>query len=117
MKKIFLTSFLLVSLFICPNASFSNRVGESEGRPSSVRSAATLTRSYALTSFHSQLTAGDSSKENRVRHPIITFWLVPRKLIVPNAASGLRLIIDDGHLLYLSARFSRPIGRGPPPSA
>jgi hypothetical protein len=117
LKKIILTSFILVSLLVCPSAGFCNRVGKSKSEPSSVSSAATLTRSYALTSFHGQRTASDRSKQNRARHPVITAVLLPGKLLVPNAASLRRLACREQQVLHLSARFRRPIGRGPPPSA
>lgn len=120
LKKIFLTSFLLVGLLVCPSATlcgFTQGQSERHSGPPSVRSAASLSRNYALTSFQSQPTASDSSRQNRGKHRVISAGLVPGKLGTPNAASCRSLVAPDEHSLYLSTRFSRPIGRGPPPSA
>ena len=121
MKKMFPTSFLLAGLLVCTGAGLCglNQIARSEGQPGppSVRSAASLFRSYALTSFQGQRTASDSSKQNRLKHPLIPGGLVPGKLGTPYALLCRRLAARDEHFLYLSTRFSRPIGRGPPPSA
>src|ERR1700682_356053 len=74
MKKIFPTSFLLVILLVCPSAALcGSNPGHSERQPGplSARSPASPGRSYALTSFQRQGTAGDSAKQNRVKHPLI----------------------------------------------
>ena len=120
LKKIFLTSFLLAGLIVCPSAAlcgFSQGQSERHSGPPFVRSTASLSRNYALTSFQSQRTASDSSRQNRIKHPVIPAGLVPGKLGAPNAATCRPLIVRDEHSLYFSAGFSRPVVRGPPPSA
>ena len=120
MKKIFLTSFLLVSLLVCPSAAlcgFNPGLSERQPGPLSARSSASPGRSYALTSFQRQGTAGDGAKQNRVKHPVKPAGLVPGKPGGPDTASGRPLVTKNEHSVYLSTLFSRPIGRGPPPSA
>ena len=120
LKNTFLPSFLLVGLLVCPSAAlcgFNQGQSERKTGPLSVRSAASPGRSYALTSFQRQRTAGDSQKKNRVKHPVIPAGLVPLRLGAPGAGSCRRLVAPDEHSLYWSTRFSRPIGRGPPSSA
>jgi hypothetical protein len=120
-QSLLLTSFLLATLLVSSSAGFGNfsHVGQSEGlrEATSFRSAAALSRVYALTNFQSQRTASDSSKQNRVKHPVTPAGLVPGKLGAPNGAARWRVIIAGQSLFYLSIRFSRPAGRAPPPSA
>ena len=120
-QSLFLTSFLLASLLVSSSAGFGNfnHVGQGEGprEETSFRSAATLSRTYALTNFQSQRTASDSSKQNRVKHPVTPAGLVLGKLGAPNGAARRCVIVATQSLFYLSIRFSRPAGRAPPTSA
>jgi hypothetical protein len=77
---------------------------------------ATLFRNYALTTIPCQRTAGDTSKQNRVKHPVTHGGLAPREAGVP-ATAVHQLLSTDRSVLYLSFRVSRPGGRAPPASA
>jgi hypothetical protein len=115
-----LTSFLLVGLLFSSSATLGARNPasriERESEPTSIRPAATLFRNYALTTIPGQRTAGDTSKRNRIKHPVTQGWLAPRESGVP-ATAVHQLVSTDRSVLYLSFRVSRPGGRAPPASA
>ena len=114
-----LTSFLLVGLLFSSSVTLgaknlASRI-ERESGPTSIRPAATVFRNYALTTIPGQRTAGDTSKQNRVKHPV-TQGLALRESGVP-ATAVHQLLSTDRSVLYLSFRVSRPGGRAPPASA
>ena len=116
----FLTSFLLVGLLFSSSATvgarnLASRI-EGESGPTSIRPAATLFRNYALTTIPGQRTAGDTSKQNRIKHPVTHGGLAPRESGVP-APAVHHLLNTDRSVLYLSFRVSPPGGRAPPASA
>jgi hypothetical protein len=115
-----LTSFLLVGLLFSSSVTggarnLTSRM-EGESGPTSIRPMATLFRNYALTTIPGQRTAGDTSKQNRVKHPLTQGGLAPRESGVP-ATAVHQLLSTDRSVLYLSFRVSRPGGRAPPASA
>ena len=115
-----LTSFLLVGLLFSSNVTLgaknlARRI-ERESGPTSIRPVGTLFRNYALTSIPGQRTAGDTSKQNRVKHPVTHGGLAPRESGVP--ATAVHQLLSTGRsVLYLSFRISPPGGRAPPASA
>jgi hypothetical protein len=114
-KQILLTG-LLLSLLVGPMLTGGSADGaeRNERDQSSVRSADTLTRSYALTSFHYQRTARDSAKENRLRHPVVPAGLTGRSSYQPDQVLRGRSLAERGQFLYTSACCARPVNRGPP---
>jgi hypothetical protein len=115
-----LTSFLLVGLLFSSSVTLGARNlasrMERESGPTSIRPAATLFRNYALTTIPGQRTAGDTSKQNRIKHPVTHGGLAPRESGVP-ATAVHQLLSTDRSVLYLCFRVSPPGGRAPPASA
>jgi hypothetical protein len=111
-----LTSFLLFGLLFSSSATVGARRISGESGPTSIRPAATLFRNYALTTVPGQRTAADTSKQNRVKHPVTHGGLAPRASGV-SATAVHQLFSTDRSVLYLSFRASRPGGRAPPASA
>jgi hypothetical protein len=115
------TTFLLASLLFSAIVHFgsSNPAGmtDAESTPVSIRSAATLFRNYALTNFPDQRTAGDTSKQSRVKHSLTHGGLAPRDSHEPASMLHQLLVSTDQSVLYLSFRLLRPGGRAPPASA
>jgi len=112
-----LTSFLLGGLLFSSSATvgarnLTSRI-ERESGPTSIRPAATLFRNYALTTIPGQRTAGNTSKQNRVKHPVTHGGPAPRESGAP-ATVVHQLLITDRSILYLSFRVSCPGGRAPP---
>ena len=118
-ESLFLTTFLLVSVFFSSTAGLSNRVDRiaTAPAPTSVRSAPTLFRTYALGSFQGQRTAGDTSKQNRVKHPLTDSGLVSARFASLNGTIGRRLVADNASVFNSSFHHSRTRGRAPPLSA
>lgn len=115
------TTFLLAGLLMSASVHFGagNPAGltDAESTPSSIRSATTLFRNYALTNLPDQRTAGDISKQNRVKHSVTHGGLAPTHSGEPAATLHQLLVTTDRSVLYLSFRLSRPGGRAPPASA
>jgi hypothetical protein len=111
------TSFLLAGLLFSSNAIYGarNPAGETNGEsePTSVNSAATLSRNYALTTLADHRTASDTSRQNRVKHSLTHGGLAPRESREPATLHQL-LVTTERSVLYLSFRLSRPGGRAPP---
>jgi hypothetical protein len=113
-----LASFLLVGLLFSASASGNarNRAKEEEGS-SSVRSAGSGFRDYALTSVPNQRTASHLSKKNSAKHPVNHGGLSPIESAAPAATGHEIFVATDRSVLYLSFRVSPPGGRAPPASA
>ena len=115
-----MTNLLLVGLFVSSSAAVGAvnlaAKGEGEAGPTSVRSATTLLRNYALTTVPGQRTASDISKQNGVKRPVTNGGLAPRESGIATAVHQF-LVTTDRSVLYLSFRSSRPGGRAPPASA
>lgn len=111
----FLLAGLLFSSIVHFGAGNPARL-TAESTPSSIRSATTLFRNYALTNLPDQRTAGDISKQNRVKHSV-THGGLPTDSGKPAATLHQLLVTTDRSVLYLSFRLSRPGGRAPPASA
>ena len=115
------TSFLLAGLLFSSSVTYGarNPAGQTDGEsgPTSIRSATCLFRNYALTTLPGQSTAGETSKQNRVKHLITHGGLAPRESGEPATTLHQLLVTTDRSVLYLSFRLSRPGGRAPPASA
>jgi hypothetical protein len=113
------TSFLLGGLLFSSSVTFNgkNQAGETHGKsgPSAIRSTTALFRNYALNTLPDQRTAGDTSKQNRVKHSVTHGGLSPRETGDPATLHQV-LVATDRSVLYLSFRLSRPGGRAPPVS-
>jgi hypothetical protein len=120
LENLLLTSFLLVSVFFSLSGGLGarTRVSQTEGEPgpNSIRSPSVLSRTDALTTFKSRRTASDKSKQNRVKNPLRALDLVPGEFGARSATFRQRLVDDSQSVFYLTVRYSRPIGRAPPPS-
>ncbi|MGH9875049.1 MAG: hypothetical protein ACRD9S_21545 [Pyrinomonadaceae bacterium] len=114
-----LTSFLLVALFSSAfaGARYQARQPEENAGPTSIRSAKTVLRNHALTTFPGQRVAGDLSNQNRVKHSATYKGLAPGEVGAPVAILRQLLVTTDQSALYLSFRLSQPGGRAPPASA
>jgi len=111
------TSFLLVGLLSSSSTTLGAKnpasLSEVGSGPTSIRSAATPVRNYALTTLPGQRTASDASRQNHGKHSVIHGGAPsesgPRATVVHQL-----LVTTDRSLLYLSFRSSRPGGRAPP---
>jgi len=108
---------LLFSSATSRNATIQTRQTEEKPGPTSIRSAKSVLRIHALTTFSGQPLAVDPAKQNRGKHSVICSGLAPAKVSAPAALLRERLVTTDRSALYLSFRLSRPGGRAPPASA
>jgi hypothetical protein len=109
----FYSGLLLGSLLFSSTATFTaNRQTKTESA-ASIRSSLTLFRNYALTTLPDQRTAGDTSKQNRLKHSVTHGGLAPKETGEP-ARTLRQLITTERSGVYLSCRLSRPGGRAPP---
>jgi len=114
------SDFLLAGLLFSSIVHFGakNPVGltNDESTPASIRSATALFRNDVLTNLPDQRTAGDTSKQNHVKHSV-THGPAPRGSGELAPTLHQLLITTAQAVLYLSFRLSRPGGRAPPASA
>jgi hypothetical protein len=116
-----LSGFLLLCVFLSSTLSFgaskhSNLVS-TDPPAASLASAQTLFPSPALNSFHNQRAARDSSKENRVKHPVAPTGLASARFACLQGTQRQRLVGGDSSVVKPSFRHSPTLGRAPPLSA
>jgi hypothetical protein len=111
---------LLFSSGIVP-AQYLPALGPHSEQPSTPESTSInlfvgLLRGDALTTSHGQRTAGDISRQNRIRHSVI-HGHAAGNFTIPAAMLRARLVTNDQSVPYISFRSLRPGGRAPPVSA
>jgi hypothetical protein len=114
------SALLSVVLLLAANASLAakSQAAEDHGLSASViASNESPRRNHALTTLPGQRVAGDTSKQNRIKHFVTLKSLSPNKFGTPSALVRQRLALADQSVTYLSFPLTRPRGRAPPASA